>query len=120
MADKQASKINATAFEIHKLASKEQYERLDAAGQFSENSMCLVPDEFNYAASESQGGPAKSAVKLTTNAGSSSTPVYFKEGQPVACTDIATKNDIADMATKTDTAITIADIDKICGITVNG
>ena len=41
----------------------------------------------NYAGSSSAGGSANSAVKLdTTSAGSSSNPVYFKGGKPVACT----------------------------------
>ena len=41
----------------------------------------------NYAGSSSVGGSANSAVKLdTTSAGSSSNPVYFKGGKPVACT----------------------------------
>ena len=40
----------------------------------------------NYAGSSSAGGPATSADKLNTNAGSATTPVYFSNGIPVACT----------------------------------
>ncbi len=41
----------------------------------------------NYAGSSSAGGSANSAEKLNTaNAGSTSQPVYFKDGKPVACT----------------------------------
>lgn len=41
----------------------------------------------NYAGSSSAGGAATSAVKLNTSAaGSSTKPVYFNGGKPVACT----------------------------------
>lgn len=40
----------------------------------------------NYAGSSSAGGPATSANKLNTNAGNATTPVYFSNGIPVACT----------------------------------
>lgn len=39
----------------------------------------------NYAGSSSEGGAATSAEKLNTSAGSETTPVYFKDGKPVAC-----------------------------------
>lgn len=39
----------------------------------------------SYAGSSSAGGPATSANKLNTNAGNATTPVYFSEGVPVAC-----------------------------------
>lgn len=41
----------------------------------------------NYAGSSSAGGAASSANKLNTNAGSSTKPVYFSGGVPVACND---------------------------------
>lgn len=40
----------------------------------------------NYAGSSSAGGSATSANKLNTNAGGATTPVYFSNGVPVACT----------------------------------
>lgn len=40
----------------------------------------------NYAGSSSAGGAATSANKLNTNAGGATTPVYFSNGVPVACT----------------------------------
>ena len=40
----------------------------------------------SYAGSSSAGGPATSAEKLNTNAGNATTPVYFNDGVPVACT----------------------------------
>ena len=40
----------------------------------------------NYAGSSSAGGAANSANKLNTNAGSSTQPVYFSGGKPVAAT----------------------------------
>lgn len=42
----------------------------------------------NYAGSASVGGAATSANKLNTNAGSTSTPVYFENGVPKACTSL--------------------------------
>ncbi len=42
----------------------------------------------NYAGSSSAGGAATSALKLTTNAGSANTPVYFVDGIPKACTSL--------------------------------
>ena len=39
----------------------------------------------NYAGSNSAGGSANSAVKLDSDAGSSTLPVYFSGGKPVAC-----------------------------------
>lgn len=39
----------------------------------------------NYAGSSSVGGAATSANKLNTNAGSTTKPVYFSDGKPVAC-----------------------------------
>nr|DAL50569.1 MAG TPA_asm: hypothetical protein [Caudoviricetes sp.] len=40
----------------------------------------------SYAGSSSAGGPATSANKLNTDAGGTTTPVYFSNGIPVACT----------------------------------
>lgn len=44
-----------------------------------------------YAGSSTAGGSATSAVKLDSDAGSSTTPVYFSSGKPVACSGIATQ-----------------------------
>ena len=63
----------------------------------------------NYAGAATPGGSATSAVKLdTATAGDSSTPVYFSEGKPVACTslDLDTTGN-AGTATKLKTARTI-------------
>lgn len=49
----------------------------------------------NYAGSSTDGGAANSALKLTTSAGDSNTPVYFKDGVPVAVTSIDVKADKA-------------------------
>lgn len=60
----------------------------------------------SYAGSSSAGGPATSANKLNTNAGNTTTPVYFSEGVPVACSvasgaatasTIAVRNDSGDI-----------------------
>lgn len=45
-----------------------------------------VGHEHNYAGSSTPGGAATSANKLNTNAGGTTTPVYFSNGVPVACT----------------------------------
>lgn len=42
-------------------------------------------NDNNYAGSASPGGAATSANKLNTNAGSSTQPIYFNGGKPVAC-----------------------------------
>ena len=39
----------------------------------------------NYAGSSSPGGSATSAEKLNSNAGSTTLPIYFKDGKPTAC-----------------------------------
>ena len=39
----------------------------------------------NYAGSSSPGGSAASAVKLDSSAGSTTLPIYFKDGKPTAC-----------------------------------
>lgn len=44
-----------------------------------------------YAGSSTAGGSATSAVKLDSSAGSSTVPVYFSSGKPVACSGIATQ-----------------------------
>lgn len=64
----------------------------------------------NYAGSSSAGGSAASAVKLNTSAGSSSNPVYFSNGKPVACGyNLSTISDTAgDALTIASDALTIA------------
>lgn len=51
-------------------------------------SIGAAPDDHShfYAGSSSIGGSATSAVKLDSSAGSSTQPVYFSSGKPVACT----------------------------------
>ena len=58
-----------------------------------------IPSEdvaFDYAGSSSKGGPATSANKLNTNAGSATQPVYFANGVPVATTYALNKTVPAD------------------------
>ena len=45
----------------------------------------LKSHTHNYAGSSSAGGSANSAVKLGSNAGSTSVPAYFTGGKPTAC-----------------------------------
>jgi hypothetical protein len=47
-----------------------------------------ITHTHSYAGSSTAGGAATSANKLNTNAGSTSTPVYFTNGVPTACTSI--------------------------------
>lgn len=57
-----------------------------------------------YAGSASSGGAAISANKLNTNAGSSTQPIYFSGGKPVACAYTLSKSVPADAKfTDTDT-----------------
>lgn len=53
----------------------------------------------NYAGASSAGGAANSANKLNTNAGSSTKPVYFSGGVPVACNDTLAVNVSGNAAT---------------------
>lgn len=50
----------------------------------------------NYAGASSSGGSANSAVKLDSSAGSTTQPVYFKDGKPVATTYALNKTVPAD------------------------
>lgn len=59
----------------------------------------------NYAGSSSAGGSATSAVKLDSSAGSSTQPVYFSSGKPVACSYTLAKSVPSD-AVFTDTNTT--------------
>ena len=53
------------------------------------NSFATASHTHNYAGSSSAGGSATSAVKLdTSSAGSTTQPVYFSGGKPVACTGL--------------------------------
>lgn len=53
----------------------------------SDVSASAVGHTHSYAGSSTPGGSATSAVKLdTATAGGATTPVYFSEGKPVACT----------------------------------
>lgn len=52
---------------------------------YSEVGAAASNHTHNYAGSSTSGGAATSAAKLTTSAGSTSVPVYFKDGKPVAC-----------------------------------
>ena len=67
-----------------------------------------------YAGSSSAGGAATSADKLNTNAGSSTQPVYFSNGKPVATTYTLGKSVPSD-AKFTDTTYTLGSF----GITAN-
>lgn len=67
----------------------------------------------NYAGSSSAGGPATSADKLNTNAGSEKAPVYFKNGKPVVTgqtldRDISGNADTATIAGKVEHALSIS------------
>lgn len=67
----------------------------------------------NYAGSSSAGGPATSADKLNTNAGSEKAPVYFKDGKPVVTgqtldRDISGNADTATIAGKVEHALSIS------------
>lgn len=54
-----------------------------------------------YAGSSSAGGSATSAVKLTTSAGSTTQPIYFSDGKPVAITGAIANSTTGNAATAT-------------------
>ena len=65
----------------------------DASHEHAWGDITDKPTEFNpsshthnYAGSTTAGGSATSAGKLDSNAGSTTQPVYFKDGKPTACT----------------------------------
>ena len=72
------------------------------------NSKASSSHTHNYAGASSAGGSANSAVKLdTSTAGSSTQPVYFSGGKPVACTYTLEKS-VPSNAVFTDTNTWIA------------
>jgi hypothetical protein len=81
----------------------------------------------NYAGSNSIGGAANSANKLNTDAGDSSTPVYFKDGIPVPITSIKVNvSGNAETASKADEATTLSgmntsvtELNYVKGVTSN-
>lgn len=70
----------------------------------------------NYAGSSSAGGPATSADKLNTNAGSEKAPVYFKDGIPVV-TGLTLDRDISGNAK---TATIAGKVEHALSISVGG
>ena len=78
-------------------------------------SITLAPQaNFNYAGSSSIGGSANSAIKLVDesgtayNIGTTSKPVFFKDGVPTLCTSIDANATSADVANKLAVARTIS------------
>ena len=71
----------------------------------SEAGIATSDHQHAYAGSESYGGPANSALRLTTNAGSGTQPIYFSGGVPTATTYSLNKTVPAD-ALFTDTIYT--------------
>ena len=59
---------------------------LGSAAFTDSNEYATSGHTHKYAGSASVGGPATSANKINTDAGSTANPVYFKNGIPVACT----------------------------------
>lgn len=64
-----------------------------------------VGHTHNYAGSASAGGSATSAVKLDSSAGSTTQPIYFKNGKPVA-TSYSLGKSVPSDAVFTDTKVT--------------
>lgn len=59
---------------------------LGSAAYTASSAYAPASHSHSYAGSSSVGGPATSANKLNTDAGGTTTPVYFSNGIPVACT----------------------------------
>lgn len=71
------------------------------------NAKAASSHTHDYAGSSSAGGAATSANKLNTDAGSSSQPVYFKDGVPVS-TSHTLNADVPENAKFTDTTYEVA------------
>ena len=85
--------ITATAAELNKLdgvtATATEINYVDGVTSNIQEQLdgkALSGHTHNYAGSSSSGGAATSANKLNTDAGSTTQPVYFKDGIPVATT----------------------------------
>lgn len=72
---------------------------LGSAAYTASTAYATASHTHSYAGSSSAGGAATSANKLNTNAGSSSLPVYFANGIPVACSGIATQTYVQEQIT---------------------
>ena len=70
-----------------------------------------ITHTHSYAGSSTSGGAATSANKLNTNAGSTSTPVYFTNGVPTACTSVTANS--ATTASKLGTSTVGGEINPI-------
>ena len=82
-------------------------ETLDDVLLNMENGLAPADHVHNYAGSSSHGGPATSALKLTTSAGGATQPVYFVNGVPKATTYTLGKTVPSD-AVFTDTTYSVA------------
>lgn len=87
--------ITATSAELNKLdgctATVAELNCVDGVTsniQAQLNAKAASQHTHNYAGSSSPGGAATSANKLNANAGDASTPVYFSNGVPAACTSL--------------------------------
>lgn len=74
----------------------------------SPSTIGALASNANYAAGASSNGPAVSANKLNTNAGSDILPVYFSNGVPVAVSTSKEVNILAKQANKTTYSLSIA------------
>lgn len=74
---------NPANFSVNYASSAGNADTLDG---YHASSFSQTGHTHNYAGSSSSGGAATSANKLNTNAGSTTQPVYFSNGVPVATT----------------------------------
>ena len=79
---------------------------LGSAAYTNSDEYATAGHTHKYAGSASVGGPATSANKINTDAGSTANPVYFKNGIPVACTH-SLNSTVPSDAVFTDTTYTI-------------
>lgn len=90
---------------------------LGSAAYTDSGNYATASHTHSYAGSSTVGGAATSANKLNTNAGDTSTPVYFSNGIPVKCEEVASKSYVDSAITGSSTFKGIITSDTIKSLT---
>lgn len=90
---------------------------LGSAAYTDSDNYATASHTHSYAGSSTAGGAATSANKLNTNAGDTSTPVYFSNGIPVKCGEVASKSYVDSAITGSSTFKGIITSDTIKSLT---
>ena len=115
-----ANKVNQTlTIELNGTAQPSYDGSIARRIEITPASIGALASTANYAGSSSTGGPATSAQKLNTNAGSDILPVYFTGGVPAAVSTSKQINILAREASKTTYNLAIA-FDGTNAVTFDG